>query len=84
MAGTWISIVEGFGGMRVKDDMLNFNPVVPNGWKSFSFKVWFRNILLKVKVTSEGTIITNEQGSALMIRINGEKVTLNSNSTLSV
>jgi maltose phosphorylase len=24
MAGTWMSIVEGFGGMRVKNDTLNF------------------------------------------------------------
>jgi maltose phosphorylase len=26
MAGTWMSIVEGFGGMRVKNDTLNFSP----------------------------------------------------------
>jgi maltose phosphorylase len=24
MAGTWMSIVEGFGGMRIKDDTLHF------------------------------------------------------------
>jgi len=26
MAGTWLAIVQGFGGMRVKDDKLHFNP----------------------------------------------------------
>ena len=26
MAGTWMSIVEGFGGMRVKNDALHFEP----------------------------------------------------------
>ena len=26
MAGTWMSIVEGFGGMRIINDQLNFSP----------------------------------------------------------
>jgi maltose phosphorylase len=30
MAGTWMSIVEGFGGMRVKNDTLNFSPKFQN------------------------------------------------------
>jgi maltose phosphorylase len=29
MAGTWMSIVEGFGGMRVKDNALHFSPKIP-------------------------------------------------------
>jgi maltose phosphorylase len=28
MAGTWMSIVEGFGGMRIKDT-LHFSPKIP-------------------------------------------------------
>ena len=27
MAGTWMSIVEGFGGMRIKDNTLSFEPI---------------------------------------------------------
>ncbi|MHC1704575.1 MAG: family 65 glycosyl hydrolase domain-containing protein [Tenuifilaceae bacterium] len=84
MAGTWISIVEGFGGMRIKDDMLIFNPLIPNGWKSFSFKIWFRDNLLKVKVTNEGTIIHNEQGPSLTVIIKGEKVTVRNNTAVNV
>jgi maltose phosphorylase len=29
MVGTWMAAGEGFGGMRVKDNMLNFNPFIP-------------------------------------------------------
>ncbi|MES2798077.1 MAG: family 65 glycosyl hydrolase domain-containing protein, partial [Bacteroidota bacterium] len=42
MAGTWMSIVKGFGGMRIVDNELKFSPFLPNNWKSFSFKIRFR------------------------------------------
>nr|WP_314289612.1 family 65 glycosyl hydrolase domain-containing protein [uncultured Capnocytophaga sp.] len=42
MAGTWLSIVEGFAGMRVKNGKLHFTPRLPKHWKSLSFKVMFR------------------------------------------
>ena len=42
MAGTWLSIVEGFAGMRVKNGKLTFTPRLPKHWKSLSFKVMFR------------------------------------------
>jgi maltose phosphorylase len=38
MAGTWMSIVEGFGGMRVKNDTLNFSPKIPKQWKGIPLK----------------------------------------------
>ena len=46
MAGTWMSIVEGFAGMRVRDGKLILNPFLPKNWSSFSFKVFFRGALL--------------------------------------
>ena len=50
MAGTWMSIVEGFGGMRVKNNQLHFEPRIPEQWKGYSFKVNFRNDIVKVEV----------------------------------
>ena len=42
MAGTWMSIVEGFGGMRIKNNTLHFTPQIPDEWASYSFKIIFR------------------------------------------
>ena len=42
MAGTWMSIVEGFGGMRVKNNALHFEPRIPKDWNGYSFKINFR------------------------------------------
>ena len=50
MAGTWMSIVQGFGGMRVVNGELTFNPMLPKKWKGFSFKVMFRGEVRTLKV----------------------------------
>ena len=50
MAGTWISIVEGFAGMRVKNGKLTFTPRLPKHWKSFSFKVIFQGETKEIKL----------------------------------
>ncbi|PKA98838.1 maltose phosphorylase [Flavobacteriaceae bacterium MAR_2009_75] len=55
MAGTWMSIVEGFGGMRVVEDQLSFETKIPKQWSSYSFKVNFRGSVVKVSVTKERT-----------------------------
>ncbi len=44
MAGTWLSIVKGFGGMRIKKNKIHFNPQLPKAWRSFSFRVIFRDV----------------------------------------
>tara|TARA_R110002126_G_scaffold89662_1_gene214121 strand:- start:21 stop:1220 length:1200 start_codon:yes stop_codon:yes gene_type:complete len=76
MAGTWMSIVEGFGGMRVIDDKLSFKPQIPNQWKAYSFKVNFRNRIIKVNVTKESTAFELSGSKEVSIRVNGKKVEL--------
>jgi len=77
MAGTWMSIVEGFGGMRIVNDKLSFEPRIPKQWKAFSFKINFRKRVLKVTVSNEGSKFELEGGKEDMsIRVNGERVVL--------
>ncbi|HCT30531.1 MAG TPA: family 65 glycosyl hydrolase, partial [Bacteroidales bacterium] len=84
MAGTWMSIVEGFGGMRIQNDMLIFNPSIPKGWKSFSFKIWFRENLIKVVVAHEEIIIINEQGPSLNVKVWDKPLKVNSSSLIKI
>lgn len=53
MAGTWMSIVEGFGGMRIKKDKLCFSPKIPKQWTSYSFKINFRGQVIQALITKE-------------------------------
>jgi len=76
MAGTWMSIVEGFGGMRVKNDTLSFTPRIPKQWQAYSFKINFRNQILKVKVTHEATTFELDGTVPLAILVNDRSMEL--------
>ena len=84
MAGTWMSIVEGFGGMRVLNNTLSFSPKIPKGWKTYSFKVNFRNQVITVNVTQNGTNFKLEGKNEVSILVNGEAVTVSPNNILTV
>jgi len=72
MAGTWMSIVEGFGGMRVRNNQLHFEPKIPAQWNGYSFKVNFRNAIVKVEVKQEGTNVSVEGNADVEVFVNGE------------
>lgn len=76
MAGTWMSVVKGFGGMRVRDGKLHFTPYLPDQWKSYSFRIEFRDRVLKVKVSNEKTETVLEHGDPLEVIMNGKPVML--------
>jgi maltose phosphorylase len=72
MAGTWMSVIKGFGGMRVKDGKLHFAPYIPEQWKSYSFRLEFRGRVIKIKVGKEKVDTILESGEPLEIIINGK------------
>jgi maltose phosphorylase len=74
MAGTWMSIVEGFGGMRVKNDALHFSPKIPKEWGGYSFKINFRNQILKIAVDHKETKFSLEGSKELTVYVNGAPV----------
>ena len=84
MAGTWMSIVEGFGGMRIKNDTLSFEPKIPKQWEGYSFKVNFRNQIIKVNVCKGQTHFELEGTKDLQILVNGKKVIISPNNLVTV
>jgi maltose phosphorylase len=84
MAGTWMSIVEGFGGMRVVNDQLSFDTRIPDQWDGYSFKVNFRNQILKVNVTKEKTTFTLEGNEPICILANGKSIEVHPNNAVEV
>jgi maltose phosphorylase len=77
MAGSWLSIVEGFGGMRIKNDLLSLNPMIPESWTGYSFKIWFSERVLLIRVKKGKVSITLEEGDALELMVTGKKYHLN-------
>lgn len=79
MAGTWMSIVEGFGGMRVKDNALHFAPKIPAEWEGYTFKINFRHQILKVSVSQKATEFSLEGTQALTVYVDGKAVVVQPN-----
>jgi len=84
MAGTWMSIVEGFGGMRVKNDTLSFEPRIPKQWDGYSFKINFRDQILKVNVKQDSTSFSLEGDNELQILVNGNAVVVSPSQVTSI
>jgi maltose phosphorylase len=84
MAGTWMAVVEGFGGMRVRDGKLSFQPFLPEKWQSFSFHIGFRGALLNIKVGRDGVQIKNLSGSETTVLIYGKQQLVKANDELLV
>ncbi len=75
MAGTWLSVVEGFGGMRVKNGALHFNPKLPKGWNTLSFKIAFGGTTLLCSFGKENRI-KNLGEKQVDVFVSGEKTNL--------
>lgn len=77
MAGTWMSIVEGFGGKRVKNGKLHLFPLIPDKWEEYSFKVIFREVDVLVTVNKKHVNLLAKGGS-LTVNVYGCDVLLES------
>lgn len=71
MAGTWLSIVEGFGGMRIKKEKVILKPVLPEKWKSYSFYFRFHNNIVNVTADSDGATVTNLSQNIVPVEVYG-------------
>jgi len=76
MAGTWMSVVRGFAGMKVRNGQLHLAPVLPDGWNGFGFKLHFRHRLLEIKASADECQVTRLSGDPIEVMINDERRTL--------
>ena len=84
MAGTWLSIVEGFAGMRIKNNQLYFEPKIPKQWQAYSFHINFRNQLLKVSITKTGTSFEIDGNDEIAILVDGKQVLVSPNNLVTI
>ncbi|MBR7801120.1 family 65 glycosyl hydrolase domain-containing protein [Undibacterium fentianense] len=72
MAGTWMAVVEGFGGVRVREGGLQLNPSLPKQWQAYSFRITFRKSLLKITVKPDVICIENESDVGIELAVYGQ------------
>ncbi|TCT26327.1 alpha,alpha-trehalose phosphorylase [Melghiribacillus thermohalophilus] len=76
MGGTWMAIVFGFAGLRIKEDGLYLSPKIPEGWSRYSFHVQYQNSNMKITVTNDELKIELIEGSEVTLKLYGERYTI--------
>jgi alpha,alpha-trehalose phosphorylase len=82
MGGTWMAIVYGFAGLRVKEEGLYFTPAIPDAWKTCRFKIRYRDSRILAELGKGAAVFTLLSGSPQRIVIYGEEHTLAENAPL--
>ncbi len=81
MGGTWMAFVMGFGGMRAQDGKLIFNPFLPNNWKSYAFRIDFREAHLSLEMKNETLTIINYSSNKIPLVVWGKELEIQGDST---
>jgi maltose phosphorylase len=78
LAGAWINIVYGFGGMRSAGEILGFSPSIPAAWQDYSFKIVYRGAVLSIKVSKESCEFKVINDRSVTVNIYGRKYNIDS------
>jgi alpha,alpha-trehalose phosphorylase len=76
LAGAWIALVAGFGGMRLRHSLLSFAPRLPDALGRLAFHLVFRGRRLRVVVTATEATYHLLDGSPLKVHHHGEEILL--------
>ena len=76
MAGTWMSIVEGFAGMRIKGELLSFAPRLPKAWEKLQFKINFRDAIYTLELTQDTLVCSVDQSEETTLFVHDTAYTL--------
>ncbi len=64
MAGSWMCVVHGFAGFRMRNNYASFNPKLPTKWQALSFKLKVLDCQIQVSMTTAKVsykLLTGEQ-----------------------
>ena len=75
IAGAWMNIVYGFGGLRSDSDVLAIAPNIPASWKRYAFSVRSGGSVLRVQVEQSGVTLSCVEGESVQLRLYGKDVT---------
>jgi alpha,alpha-trehalose phosphorylase len=78
LAGSWLALVCGFGGLRHEGGKLTFAPALPQGLTKLTFSLVIRGSRLKVQVTAGSTSYELAGGGPLTISHHGEELQISS------
>lgn len=71
--GVWQTVIFGFAGVSIENDLLRIRPNLPKEWSALRFRLHHRGTYLEVAVTAEGRVeLTVLEGEEIEVQVNGE------------
>ncbi|HWT48472.1 MAG TPA: glycosyl hydrolase family 65 protein, partial [Mycobacterium sp.] len=82
LAGAWMALVVGFGGLRDDEGILSVDPLLPDGISRLRFRLRWQDFRLTVDVNHSDVTYTlrDGPGTELTIQHGGEELTLKTDS----
>ncbi len=74
LGGCWMTVINGFAGMRDYPQGLEFNPVLPQAWKRYSFPLVYKGSRIRVTVDADGAIYQLISGEPVSLTSNGKEI----------
>jgi len=84
MAGTWMSVVEGFGGKRVKEGKLSLEPSIPSGWTAYRFNIVFRGHIISLTIKPDQIMVKGLSDGETELLINGSDYMLSAREEITI
>ncbi|CAJ2233629.1 glycoside hydrolase family 65 protein [Companilactobacillus paralimentarius] len=76
LGGSWVTIVEGFGGIQVKNNMLYIQNNLPKKWNGMTIRIKYNGSLLNIEYAQNNIHVEMLSGSPINMVINGIKSTI--------
>jgi alpha,alpha-trehalose phosphorylase len=83
LAGLWLGLVAGFGGMRDHDGTLSFAPRLPPGWTRLRFGMLYRGRQLRVQISPDSASYELVEGDPLVVWHHDQEITVTGGSQVS-
>jgi len=81
--GIWQAVVQGFGGVKIKEGILSLTPSLPEHWQRLVFQITYRSVPLRVEITHDQVSleVLVEKFTPFTIHLGNQRVTIDEQSS---
>ena len=84
MGGTYMALVFGFAGLRIKEDYISLNPKLPSKWENLKFGFMYKGAHVIVNMKKENTEINVKTSVPVNLMVNNKIYKINNNQVLDI
>lgn len=74
IAGAWMNIIYGFGGLSSDGDQLRLAPCIPKGWEKYAFSLRIKDGVLRVEVEQKKLVLRCVEGESISLRLYDQNI----------